>query len=59
MRGVYLSYVSAPAEGGKRKLEARIEEHVSIYVREPTHIPLIPNNRIFARIASRDHDHYK
>ena len=32
MRGVYLSYVPASSEGGKRKLEARIEEHVSICV---------------------------
>ena len=30
MRGVYLSYVPASTEGGKRKLVARIEDHVSV-----------------------------
>ena len=42
MRGVFLSYVPASTEGGKRKLVARIEEHVSTRQSLNLHTNLTP-----------------
>ena len=62
MRGVYLGYLPSSSEGGKRKLVARIEDHVS---RTPRNTPVCcisqknPEineiNMIYGSDVSRDH----
>ena len=56
MRGVYLGYLPSSSEGGKRKLVARIEDHVS---RTPRSVAYLRKTQklmmIYGSDVSRDH----